>query len=180
MKARGFLSAMLVLIFVVLTTNAYLLREEFVSSQKNTNKLLLEMEKASFVRTELETNFDFLVAHSMQVFGIQSIDSNFLKEKTSKQIENFIIQSQQAHSNTTFFISKKTQKEQEFSSEKLKDLFSIHVKQVGKLYQAEFNFHGGKEKNHELAEEIEFENFLQRFFIVSGYQISTLGISVGG
>jgi len=172
MNSTGIFSLVLVLFFIILSMKAFLVQKEFFTQAKETTKVLMEMEKASFVRNELETNFDFLIKHSIEVWATKGLDSKFLKGKINKEIAKFVSKTKSIHKNNVsfFLLQKENGKKQKFSEEKMKEFFNIRIKLIENLFEAEFSFNGGVEKNIIFGSSIESNNFSKKFFISPGYE----------
>ncbi len=87
MKQKGLFCFILVLLFI--EVNVILLGFNNFQQKElgEANSLLLQQEKASFVRAEIEQNIDILIDEKMRKeLGQKNIDPGIIKDKLGKEI----------------------------------------------------------------------------------------------
>ena len=178
MNTKGVFSIALLLFFIVLSIKTAQIEQEISKSEKQASQLLLEMEQASFLRSELETNFDFMAKQSMGLGSIASPDSELLKEFLNTEIARFAQEPENAHPKKAefFFFSKQGNQKEKYSAQKMKELFNTRTTGSNGAVLHEFNFTGGLEKDTMFGAEIRTENFTQYFFITPEYSVKVLGV----
>ncbi|MEK6941823.1 MAG: hypothetical protein AABW85_03130 [archaeon] len=178
MNKKGFFSLILLLFFIILSLKTAKLEQAFSNQTKETQKTLLDIEKSSYLRAELETNFDFTARQSMLIGALTSADSELLKEFTAKQIAIFAekeTELRQGELEFSFF-NKTTMEKTHFSDEKMKQLVAIHSKLRENFFDHEFSYTGGQEKGTLFGAEIKTGNYTQHFFITPGYSVKEISI----
>ena len=178
MDKKGFFSLILLLFFIILSLKAAKLEKAFSTQAKETQKTLQDIEKSSFLRAELETNFDFTARQSMLIGALTSPDRELLKEFTSARIANLLEKEKELHQGELefSFFNKATMEKIPFSNEKLKQLFTIHSQLHQNFFDHEFSYTGGVEKNTLFGAEIETGDYTQYFLITPGYSVKEISI----
>lgn len=180
MNSKGIFSAALLLFFIALTVKAGGLETSFSKETSKTQRMLLEIEKNSFLRTELETNTDFLIKQSVFLASTINPENEFVKEFTASNMDRFILMTKELRGNKTdFFLeNKNTLEKSGFSKEAFKELTNIMVLRGKNFYEAEFNFTGGINKDRVFGAQIKSQNSSLDFFITPGYKSKILGITL--
>ena len=178
MDKKGFFSLILLLFFIILSLKTAKLEKAFSTQAKETQKILLGIEKSSFLRSELETNFDFTARQSMLIGALSSTDRELLKEFTNVQIANLLEKEKELHQGELefSFFNKTTMEKTPFSDEKMKQLFTIHSTLSQNFFDHEFSYTGGQEKDLLFGAEIDTGNYTQYFLVTPGYSVKEISI----
>ena len=185
MRARGVFSFVLVVLFIAVEFAMLGAQNEIAKEIGKTEALLMQMERASYVRNEIELNSDFLIERVMEnELRGRNYDPEAIKGKICSALFGYFMDVESAyatHPSIKFYSAFATSSEYQELPSKVKaqlqesDICAnskvIVVKDLGS-YSAEFSYTGGIFKDRVVFAEIAYGNYLQVFVIPFDYAIT--------
>ena len=185
MQERGIMSFVLVIIFIALEFAMLGAQNEIAKEVGKAQVLLMQMEKASYVRNEIEQNSDFLIENVMEnELRGRNYDPEAIKGKVCSALFGYFGNVQAAYagnSSVKFYSAFASSSEYQELPSKMKvplqefDICTnskvIVVKGLGN-YSAEFAYTGGIFKDRAVFAEIVYGNYSQVFVIPFDYTIN--------
>ncbi|MBI2529928.1 MAG: hypothetical protein HYW05_02195 [Candidatus Diapherotrites archaeon] len=185
MRSRGILSFVLVLLFIAMEFAMLGAQNEIAMEIGKTQALLMQMEKASYVRNEIEQNSDFLIERVMEnELKGGNYDPETIRGKICSALFGYFTDVESAyaaHPSIKFYSAFASSSEYQELPLKVKaplqesDICAnskvIVVKDL-EGYSAEFSYTGGIFKDRAVFAEIAYGNYLQVFAIPFDYAIT--------
>ncbi len=184
MHSRGIFSFVLVLLFIALEFAMLGAQNEIGKEIGKTQVLLMQMERASYVRNEIEMNSDFLIGKVMEnELKKKNYDPEAIKGRICYALFGYFgnVQATYAENpSVEFYSAFATSSEYQELLLKIGESLQefdlcanskVLVVKIGKNYTAEFAYTGGIFKDGIVFAEIAFGNYSQTFAIPFDYTI---------
>ena len=185
MQERGIMSFVLVIIFIALEFAMLGAQNEIAKEVGKAQVLLMQMEKASYVRNEIEQNSDFLIENVMEnELRGRNYDPEAIKGKVCSALFGYFGNVQAAYagnSSVKFYSAFATSSEYQELPPKIKvPLQEFELCANSKVlvvkdfasYSAEFSYTGGIFKDRAVFAEIAYGNYSLVFVIPFDYAIT--------
>ena len=185
MRESGIFSFVLVLLFIAVEFAMLGAQNEIAGESAKTQALLMQMERASYLRNEIELNSDFLIGKVMEnELRGGNYDPEAINEKICSALFGYFMDVESAyavHPSIKFYSAFASSSEYQELPSKMKvplqefDICTnskvIVVKGLGN-YSAEFAYTGGIFKDRAVFAEIVYGNYSQVFVIPFDYTIN--------
>ncbi|MFH1663678.1 MAG: hypothetical protein ABH986_02630 [archaeon] len=183
MSQKGLISFVLVLAFIAVYFSLVFSLNSFNSEKNFTEAKLVEIENNSFKRNLLENAVDSLIEETMQeeiAFG--SDDPEKINEKISAKLFELFSGMEEKGTEFKETLSGKKYSETEIKGEKISKKFikenskTIVFSLENRLYEVQFIFTGGINKNNLAGAEIKENSSTQKFFIPLDYTVKIVSL----
>ncbi len=185
MRSRGIMSFVLVLLFIATEFAMLEAGDKIAEGIAGTKVLLMQMERAAYVRNEIEQNSDFLIGRVMEnELKRKNYDPEAIKGKICSALSGYFGNVELAYAenpSVKFYSAFATSSEyQELLSEMKTPLqefelcadSKVLVVKIGGNYTAEFSYTGGIFKDRVVFAEIAYGNHSQAFVVPFDYAIT--------
>ena len=179
MNKRGIFSFLL---FLILVQAVFVLEKANLESEREMSETVAMLEKAeevNFVREQIELDFDYAVARTMQAGTIAGLDGAAIKNKVGLNIIKLFRQLEiENKGKIIFFIfDKPFFSKKEISFEGLDNNIRIIVVESGEgIALIQFYATGNIEKNENIGAEISYEDANLKFIVPIGYNHTEVAV----
>lgn len=185
MRARGIFSFVLVALFIAMEFAMLGAQDEIAKEIGKTQILLMQMEKASYVRNEIEQNSDFLIGKVMEnELNGRNYDPEAIKGEVCSALFDYFGDAESAYAESPsvkFYSAFATSSEYQELLLKIGEPLQEFdlcanskalVVKIGGNYTAEFSYTGGIFKDRIVFAEIAYKNYSLAFVIPFDYAIT--------
>lgn len=169
MNASGIFSILLLIASITLIGTLHFFGQNNLTGIQKSQTTLLALEKANFIRTNLEIEFDKIIQSALQ----EGIKQNNDAEQTSIQMNQNILEAIQLieaeNKNISFFLQQSNNKIKVDQTNLLENFSIVFIPFSKQNMAAIFTYHGGKNRNWKLIGEIQVNDVRQQFEIPIGY-----------